>query len=159
MAYTSTLLRAKQTATTILTGKMVTLETKHELQEINHGDWEGLTEHEVETLYHKQWYLWQSQPSKAIKPNGETLQDVCDRIIPAWQNIISYGSPKTVLVVSHKVTIQVILTHLCGLSLDSIFEFPMDNCAINIIDYPKGCQGMAELKVTNLSTNWLPVAA
>lgn len=162
-AFTSSLLRAKQTATIILDGQAVTLELKDQLKEVSHGDWEGKLEAEVQQRYPRQHLLWQTDPTKAIKPNGETLEQVRERVIPCWENIINSctaTTPKTILVVAHKYINQIILCHVCGLNLERFWDFPQINCAINIIDYPQGYQSAAYLRVTNLDAQLLnPIAA
>jgi phosphoserine phosphatase len=157
-AFSSSLSRAKQTAEIIIDAQGLSLNIDDRFKEVNHGDWEGLIKADVEQLYPKQFALWKNQPSLCLKPNGETLEEVRERVITAWERLIEgcmTTNTKTVLVVAHQVINQVILCHISGLEPDSLDYFPQNNCCINILDYPKPDSKQACLQVLNLNAAWI----
>lgn len=151
-AFSSSLIRAKTTAESILGDRHLELELLPALQEVCHGDWEGRLESELRLLYPHEFHLWETKPLTCRKPKGESLHQLQTRVIPAWENLVQQcvgDRYRTVLVVSHKFVIQVILCHICGLDLQHFWNFSQDNCAINIIDYQS--DGVAQLQMTNLN--------
>jgi phosphoserine phosphatase len=150
-AYSSPLLRASKTAQILLGDRKITLNLIPNLQEVNHGDWEGCTNAELQTTHPYEYYLWKNNPLACRKPNGETIEELADRAVRSWQTIVQESTTagcQTVLVVAHKVTIQTILCHIHGLDLEHFWDFPQDNCAINIIHYRNGSP---RLRNTNLN--------
>lgn len=150
-AFSSPLARAQETAEMMLGDRAIRPELVPEFQEISHGDWEGCLEAEICQREPHQFHLWKTHPLACHKPNGETLHQLWSRVIPAWQSLMHYCAGdrhETLLVVTHKFTIQVILCHVCDLDLKHFWDFPQGNCAINIINYHGG---KPQLKATNLS--------
>jgi phosphoserine phosphatase len=150
-AYSSPLLRASKTAQILLGDRAVALNLVPDLQEVNHGDWEGRTNAELQITHPYEYYLWKNNPLACRKPNGETIEELADRAVRSWQTIVQESTTagcQTVLVVAHKVTIQTILCHIHGLDLEHFWDFPQDNCAVNIIHYRNGSP---RLRNTNLN--------
>jgi phosphoserine phosphatase len=150
-AYSSPLTRASKTAQILLGDRPIPLQFAPDLQEVNHGDWEGRTNTELQAAHPYEYHLWQHNPLACRKPNGETIEQLADRAIGGWQTIVQDSTAagcQTVLVVAHKVTIQTILCHIHGLELEHFWDFPQDNCAINIIHYR---DGSPRLRTTNLN--------
>jgi phosphoserine phosphatase len=154
-AYSSPLTRASKTAQILLGDRPISLDLVPDLQEVNHGDWEGRTNTELQATYPYEYHLWQHNPLACRKPNGETIEQLANRAVGGWQTIVQDSTAagcQTVLVVAHKVTIQTILCHIHGLELEHFWDFPQDNCAINIIHYR---DGSPRLRTTNLNL-WQP---
>jgi phosphoserine phosphatase len=154
-AYVSPLTRARQTAAYLIGDRQISSHIVPNLQEIHHGDWEGRTNAELKADYPYEFDLWQNNPLACRKPNGETIEQLAQRAVQSWQEIVrqsTLANCQTVLVVTHKVTIQTILCHIHGLELEHFWDFPQDNCAISIIDYRNGSP---RLRNTNLNL-WKP---
>jgi phosphoserine phosphatase len=129
-AYSSPLTRASKTAQILLSDRPISLQLVPDLQEVNHGDWEGRTNNELQAAYPYEYHLWQHNPLACRKPNGETIEQLADRAVGGWQTIVQDSTAagcQTVLVVAHKVTIQTILCHIHGLELEHFWDFPQDN--------------------------------
>ncbi|NET34162.1 MAG: histidine phosphatase family protein [Cyanothece sp. SIO1E1] len=150
--FCSPLQRAKVTAEIILDDRPVELKAVPEFQEVCHGDWQGKLVAELRLLYPYQFHLWETHPLECRKPNGETLYQVWERVIPAWEMLLQScfeDAHKRVLVVAHKFIIQIILCHVSGLDLKHFWDFPQDNCSINVIDYD--FHGASYLRVNNFN--------
>ncbi len=159
-AITSPLLRPKATAEAILQfhpGLELALEP--ELAEISHGAWEGKLEPEVESEYPGEIERWRTVPHEVQMPEGENLQQVWDRAIQAWDQIIetaknnpNYTKPIVGLVVAHDAINKVILCHVAGLGPEHFWQFKQGNGAVSVIDYPLA-GGTPRLQAMNITTH------
>lgn len=155
-AFTSPMLRPKETAEIILKNHPhVTLETDAGLSEIAHGLWEGKLEVEIAAEFPQELTDWRERPETVQMPEGENLQDVWDRAIPAWNDIITKvgKESKTALVVAHDATNKVILCHVLGLGLADFWKIKQGNGAVTVIDYPDGLDGLPVLEAMNITTH------
>lgn len=152
-AISSSMLRPKETAEIILkyhTG--LQLELRHELREISHGLWEGKFESEIESSYPGLLEEWKTTPETVQMPEGENLQQVWQRAIASWQDIVKSVSG-TGIVVAHDAINKAILCHLFGLEPKHFWKFKQGNGAVSVIDYPHGPEGLPVLQAMNVTTH------
>ena len=152
-AISSSMLRPKETAEIILkyhTG--LQLELRHELREISHGLWEGTFESEIEASYPGLLEQWKTTPETVQMPEGENLQQVWQRAIASWQDIVKSVSG-TGIVVAHDAINKAILCHLFGLEPKHFWKFKQGNGAVSVIDYPHGPEGLPVLQAMNVTTH------
>jgi phosphoserine phosphatase len=152
-AISSSMLRPKETAEIILkyhTG--LQLELRHELREISHGLWEGTFESEIEASYPGLLEQWKTNPETVQMPEGENLQQVWQRAIASWQDIVKSVSG-TGIVVAHDAINKAILCHLFGLEPKHFWKFKQGNGAVSVIDYPHGPEGLPVLQAMNVTTH------
>jgi probable phosphoglycerate mutase len=155
-AVSSPMLRPKETAEIILKyHPSVQLELQDGLREISHGLWEGKLEAEIDETYPGELHRWRQEPDKVQMPEGENLQQVCERSVAAWQSILaSVDQPlKTGLVVAHDATNKVLLCHILGLEPKYFWNFRQGNGAVSVIDYPLGRAGLPVLQAMNITTH------
>ncbi|WP_017306980.1 histidine phosphatase family protein [Spirulina subsalsa] len=156
-AVSSPMLRPKETAEIILQyHPNIPLETHPQLEEIGHGLWEGKYESEIEAEFPGLLNEWKTSPETVQMPEGENLQQVWDRAIVAWQEIIEKAcqspEPQVGLVVAHDAINKVILCYLLGLEPKNFWNIKQGNGAVSVIDYPKGAGGLPVLQTINLTT-------
>ncbi|MEM9805438.1 MAG: histidine phosphatase family protein [Cyanobacteria bacterium P01_D01_bin.56] len=157
-AVSSSMMRPKETAEIILKHHPeVSLSVTEGLWEISHGQWEGKFEHEIEAGYPGMLEAWQAQPEAVQMPDGENLQDVWDRAIKAWNEIVSQyendATPQTVLVVAHDAINKSILCHVTGLGPEAFWQFKQGNGAVSVIDYPDGLGSEPMLSSANITVH------
>ncbi|NJL83269.1 MAG: histidine phosphatase family protein [Chloroflexaceae bacterium] len=156
-ALSSPLLRPKETAQIILQYHPgVGLTTNPELVEIGHGLWEGKLKAEVEAEFPGMLQQWHERPETVQMPAGENLQQVWERAIAAWEELVvgeSETAGKTGLVVAHDAVNKVILCHLLGLTPAHIWSIKQGNGAVTVIDYPKGTKGLPVLQALNITSH------
>lgn len=157
-AVSSPMLRPKETADKILTYHPdVPLTLSEPLQEIGHGLWEGKFEHEIEAAYPGLLQQWQRAPETVQMPEGENLQQVWDRAVAGWEEIVARfsgrQSAQTILVVAHDAVNKVILCHAAGLGPAAFWQFKQGNGAVSVIDYPAGAGSVPMLSAANLTTH------
>jgi probable phosphoglycerate mutase len=156
-AITSPMLRPKETAEIILGDRSdIQLQLQPDFREIGHGLWEGKLEAEIDRMYPGELEKWRTTPEVVQMPEGENLQQVWDRAIAAWEDMVqqlSANGTKTYLVVAHDATNKVILCHLLGLRPADFWKIKQGNGGVTVIDYPHGASGMPVLQAMNITTH------
>ena len=157
-AVSSSMMRPRETAEIILEQHpKVELTTTPELIEICHGLWEGMLETEIQAEYAELLQQWKDKPETVQMPEGENLQQVWERGVAAWNQIVADHSradaPQTGLVVAHDAINKVIICYLLGLKPDNFWNIKQGNCCVNVIDYPQGASGKPVLQAINLTTH------
>ncbi|MBE9050648.1 histidine phosphatase family protein [Nostocales cyanobacterium LEGE 11386] len=156
-AVSSSMLRPQETAELILRHHpSVNLELQDGLREISHGLWEGKLEKEIEQEFPGELQRWRTEPAAVQMPEGENLQQVWERSVAAWQEIVQAALTnqlKTGLVVAHDATNKTLLCHVLGLSTENFWHFRQGNGAVSVIDYPSGLNGLPVLQAMNITTH------
>ncbi|MCL2724224.1 MAG: histidine phosphatase family protein [Polyangiaceae bacterium] len=113
--YSSPLDRTMETAR--LVGKPHDLHPVPEpgLKEIDHGRWEQMTRREVETNFGDEYATWETDPYTFAPAGGESGLAVAARALPAIRGIIVRHQGETVVLVSHKATIRLVLASMLGI--------------------------------------------
>lgn len=132
-AYSSPMPRAMQTAEIVLKGRN-SLEIIPEpgVQEIDYGDWVGMTFKEVEEKYNKEYNDYRFRASKMKIPGGEAVIDVQGRAVAAIERIRKKHEGQRVLVVSHADVCKAMLIHYLGIPLDLLQKVGCDNGSLSI---------------------------
>lgn len=135
-AVSSQLSRAKATAEAALgDARKGMLIIDERLQEIAHGDWEGLLAQEIAERDPGTFQAWRDAPHTVQMPQGESLQQVLDR---AWAGLAAacegLGADDTLLVVAHDAVNRVLLCRILGLGLDRLWSFRQAPTTINLLE-------------------------
>lgn len=132
--YTSPMGRCVETGTTI--GKAVSLSpsTLLRLNDIDYGDWQGLTRDEAQARWPAEIDLWYAHPDWAAIPNGENLQQVLARAVAALRDIVRRHPDETVVLVAHDSVNRVLLLHALELALSRYWRIKQSPCCINELD-------------------------
>ncbi len=146
--YASPMSRTLETARLIVEGRGLDVSAVPELRETDHGHWEGKTREEIKTRYPTEYARWERDPFTFAPSQGETGLQVLARALPALLAIVERHPDGSVLVVSHKATIRLVVGHLLGVELrgyrDRLDQSP---CGLNILDVKPG--GEARLVLFN----------
>ena len=113
-AYASPLSRTRETAEIIARRHGLTINFRDGLREISHGHWEGLRRCDVETRFADEYSNWEADPFSFAPEGGESGASVLARTLPVIREIVVAHPSGTVLVVSHKATIRLLLASLLG---------------------------------------------
>jgi broad specificity phosphatase PhoE len=107
------------------------------LQEIAHGDWEGLLASEIGERNPELLLAWREAPETVQMPEGESLQQVLDRAWPALRRACDgLGADDTLLVVAHDAVNRVLLCKILGLPLAQLWSFRQAPTTINLLEGP-----------------------
>jgi broad specificity phosphatase PhoE len=101
------------------------------LNDIDYGDWQGLTRDEAHARWPAELDLWYSHPDWAAIPNGESLQQVLTRAVAALRDIVRRHPDDTVVLVSHDSVNRVLLLHALELPLSRYWRLRQSPCCIN----------------------------
>jgi phosphoserine phosphatase len=110
--YSSELPRALETASYVAGPHALGVVTDPRLNEIHHGDWEGMLESELPDL--PLYLRWRDDPTSVTLPGGEPLQAVHERAVAAMRDILARHeeSEGLVAVVSHQVVLALLKCYL-----------------------------------------------
>ena len=98
------------------------------------GDWEGLLIEEIKKDHAKTYETWRNQPHLADIPNGETLHIIKDRVDGFIKDLNEKYDNKHILLVSHSVTVRVMLLSFLNSGMENIYRIKQDNTALNIVE-------------------------
>jgi probable phosphoglycerate mutase len=112
--YASPLSRTLETAAILAAPHGLAITQRDGLREISHGHWEGLTRREVEERYGSEYSSWDADPFTFAPEGGESGVSVLARALPVIREIVIGHPGQTVLVVSHKATLRLILSSVLG---------------------------------------------
>ena len=136
VVYASPLDRTVETASIIAAPHKLEIQKRDGLREISHGHWEELTRKEVDAKYPEEALMWDKDPYTFAPSGGESGLAVTARALPALLDIVRAHPGGTILVVSHKATIRLLLSSLLGFDprrfRDNLDQSP---CALNIVDF------------------------
>lgn len=138
-AVSSPLSRARRTAELALgEDRASQLQLDKGLQEIAHGDWEGLLAAEIRERDPNRLRAWREAPETVQMPGGgESLVEVLDRAWPAFARACEgLGADDTLLVVAHDAVNRVILARVLGLPLSRLWSFRQAPTTINLLEGP-----------------------
>lgn len=131
--YSSKQKRAMKTAEVLSNATNVEVIPVEGLEEINFGDWEGFSWKEVREKFPTEYELWYLNRRYTKSPNGESYQDILDRVIDALHKIISKSSEDAVIV-THSAVIMCLQCYITNTPFHEMGKFITDNANITEID-------------------------
>ncbi|WP_195938912.1 histidine phosphatase family protein [Romboutsia sp. 1001713B170131_170501_G6] len=133
--YSSDLGRAIQTANLI--GEKIGVKVKETpaLREMGFGVWEGLLIDEIKQDYLETYNTWRNEPHLVNIEGGETLHLIKDRLEVFIKELNEKYNDKHILLVSHSVTVRVLLLAFLNSGMENIYRIKQDNTALNIVEY------------------------
>jgi broad specificity phosphatase PhoE len=135
--YSSPLKRALDTANIVARYQKIGVHVAKGLIDFNYGEWQSLPEQEVQRLYPTLHNEWHNNPHKVKMPGGENLEDVRRRAIEVVNDVLSKYQGSVVLV-SHRVVIKVLICSLLGLDNSHFWNINQDVGGITIFNYVDG---------------------
>ncbi len=137
--YSSPLGRAKATAQVIADQFDLRVMDCPEFQEISFGEWEGKSWADLRNLYPEGFAQWEHAPHSYRFPGGETMDDVLVRAKAKLEELVQRHPGETICIVSHGITLKVLVTSILGYSLADWLETPWQhNTAVNIFEVTEG---------------------
>jgi broad specificity phosphatase PhoE len=90
---------------------------------------------EVEARHGESITKWREDRINISPPEGESIRECSERLIPVYERIIRETGDKTILIVSHLVVTKVLLIHILGAPLDCFWRFDQGSTALNKVRY------------------------
>lgn len=143
VVFVSDLIRSKQTweemAKVLNLEKLPTIEAP-EIKERSYGDLVGLNKWEAKKKYgDEQWLKWRRGWDEPI-PNGETLKDVYDRVVPFYEKTILplLKSGKNVLLSGHGNSLRALVKYLDNIPNDEVYKLEIPTGTVYVYDIDSG---------------------
>ena len=105
------------------------------LNDIDYGEWQGLTTDEARARWPGEIDTWHRHPDWAAIPRGESLQQVLSRSVAALRDVVQRHPDDTIVLVEHDSVNRVLLLHALELPLSRYWRIKQSPCAINEIDF------------------------
>ncbi|CAN5722606.1 histidine phosphatase family protein [soil metagenome] len=120
----SDLRRARDTATTLAGQIGQPVRTDRRLREMHLGDWQGLTEYEIDVTAPGARSMWQDRPTWALH-GGESRVDVAKRALPLVDELVTGQTDwgvdepdRPIILVAHNALIAALTAALLGLPVE-----------------------------------------
>lgn len=119
---TSPLIRAHDTARAI--GSEIRVDES--FIELDYGDWDGMA---LSDVPRDEWKRWRTDPSLR-PPNGETLQELDERVRPALHELSERAKEEHIVIVSHVSPIKSAVTWALGCGPELTWRMSLDRSSI-----------------------------
>ena len=120
--YVSSFLRARSTAAPIASACKLEPVVDDGLREIAYGEWEGITEADLQEKHSTRFSAWASDPALHSPPGGESAFAVASRALAVFVRAQKEHPTGIVAFVSHKATIRVLECALVGVPIGRFRE-------------------------------------
>jgi len=128
----SPMVRTQQTGRIIGERLGLPVRTDAVFQEANFGEWQGLTAEEIEERWPGQLEPWHTK-ADVRPPGGESIAEVGDRVRRGLDELRAAGGDRTVVVVSHAVSIRAALGVTMGAQPSSWSQLRVAPASVSII--------------------------
>ena len=130
--YSSPLKRALDTAEAISAHHLLKVQTDPALAEIDMGFIDGLDLAQVKESQPDFWKRWREEDYSVALPGGESVRQVQQRAWGAVQGIISRHREGSVVIVSHAIALQTVITAILGAPLSSFTRLRLGVASITL---------------------------
>ncbi|NTV11551.1 MAG: histidine phosphatase family protein [Zoogloea sp.] len=138
-AYSSDLLRTRQTAETIAAATGYDIVFDAGLRERNYGAFQALTYDEAKVRFPHDYARFESRdPDFAMADGGESLAGFAARITATLERIADTHAGQTVLIVTHGGVLDIAHRLAAGKPLTTPRDFTIPNAALNWIHHDDG---------------------
>jgi broad specificity phosphatase PhoE len=128
--YASKLQRAWRTADGIAAHHDLSVTRDGGWNEVNYGEWEGLSEAQILENHGELWKKRVDDPWNVAPPGGESYQMLWARLEPVWNALLSSHAGQTVVVVGHNGSLRVLLCQLLGAPPTNARRLQIGNCSV-----------------------------
>jgi broad specificity phosphatase PhoE len=137
VVYTSPLRRATRTAELIASRHGLQTRVVPGLIDLDCGEWQGLSRHEVKERYGELYAQWEKTPHLVRLPGGESLHEVRSRAVD-FVHRVAMENERDLVFVSHRVVNKVLICALLGLDDSHFWNIRLDVCGMTTFSYGKG---------------------
>lgn len=133
--YSSSLIRASETASIVAQPHGLRVTTRDELVEVDVGRWEMRSWVDIAREEPEAYQRFQQDPGEHGYAGGENMRDVQLRTTPALTALMSAHLGEQIVVVGHNVVNRAFLAGVLELPLARARHLHQENCCINIVEY------------------------
>ena len=137
--YASDLKRAYATGKCTADLAGVEIVPDEDLREIRAGKWDGMKFDDIVTTYPDDYGIWMNDIGKARATDGESVAELCKRVMKKLTEIAMENDDKTVVVATHATPIRVIQSTIQTGGLDEMKNIPwVSNASVSVLEYDNG---------------------
>ncbi|HIE83972.1 MAG TPA: histidine phosphatase family protein [Dehalococcoidia bacterium] len=138
--YSSPSSRAISTAEPLSKALSLEIAIESDLAEMDQGDYDGFTAEDMRKKIPQEFLdAWRSdKPDDVRMPNGETLNDVRERMVSICDSLAIRHRDSTVAIFSHNLSIKAFLCYGLGVALKNFRRLSISNGSVSIIDISPG---------------------
>lgn len=122
---TSPLSRCAQAATDWAEQAAIPCIIEPRIAEMHYGAWEDKTIEEIEQISPGLIQQWRKDPTGMRPPNGESPEELRERIADWWQETITSMINKHILVVGHSGSMRMLIAHALNLPISATRDMHM----------------------------------
>ena len=130
--YASPRERARETAQTIAEERRMPVEIAPELDEIDYGDWTGLSIEQLSARPH--WQAFNTMRSCTRIPGGELITEVQARMTTLIERLHAQDGTGSVLLISHCDVIRAALVYYLSFPLDLMLRLEISPASVSIVE-------------------------
>lgn len=109
-----------------------------EIKEMGFGEWQGLENEKLQSLYGEEYYNFWERPHLYKTCGGETFEELQSRVEVGINKVIQNGG-ENVLIISHGVVIKAIQVMVKGYSLEEFWTPPvLENTSLTLLEFRDG---------------------
>ena len=139
IVYASDLQRAYDTAVPVAKAHALEVIPTKGLREIFAGKWEGLLFDELCVKYEAEFAVWRKDIGHARCTEGESVQELADRILATLADIARENEGKTVCIATHATPIRSVCTAAAGLAAEDMAQIPwVSNASCSMFEFDNG---------------------
>lgn len=131
--FTSPAKRSRETCEILFKHKQIPIVVHAGLTEIDFGAWEKLTYNEIKKRLPTQLAKWENNPFKHATPEGETMKNVLNRLSKLYQEILQQHRGKTIALVGHGGSFNILLCHLFEIVAKAKWQFRLSTASLSEI--------------------------
>jgi broad specificity phosphatase PhoE/ribonuclease HI len=130
--------RTLETAKEISKRSNAAIVVNDDFKECSFGEWDGLTFAEVEEKDPSTLHKWLAS-SAVAPPGGESFNEVGERVIRAFTQVLNENQGQKIAIVSHVTPIKQIITHLLDAPSHALHRMDVHPCSISVVaSWPDG---------------------
>jgi alpha-ribazole phosphatase len=133
--YASPRKRTTESARIVSAGRNCTVRVEERFSEIDFGDFEGRSYDEIAAIYPAVYRQWMEHPTETQFPNGESFEQMRQRVLQAFREILALHRGKNIALLSHGGVNRIVLADALGVLSANIFRIAQDYAAINLLHY------------------------
>ena len=145
MIYTSTLSRAAETAQIVADTLGIPVSVDERLRELDIGVFQGLTVEEILQRHAQEYADFMSQPIAYVLPQGESREQMGQRMMAAWNDFISQTDKQHIAIVSHGGAIKMLLSVLWPGQAEAFHTYDIPNTSITRLTCVEGLWQISDL--------------
>ncbi|MBW1981912.1 MAG: histidine phosphatase family protein [Deltaproteobacteria bacterium] len=130
--YSSPLSRSMETAENIAKFHDLSVTPLEAIIDISYGQWEGVSNQEVQKKYPDLYKMWLEEPHKVRFPGGESLDEVRSRTMKAIEELLARHAEENIVLVAHRVPNKVICCALIGIDNSNFWRIQQDTACTNL---------------------------